>query len=181
MPSPLADLVGADEERLREREIERLGGLEVHHEIEFLGLLDREVFGPGAAQYLGYQSGKLSVGELKARCVANETAILGSFRPFWRRFSVAPSCAVIDSAGIRRRPVCCPNASISATKDIPYFELAGRTSSAHSTSIRISGAGMSDKDSAPLAPMTTPGGTGGGPASSVVSRHFTIFPVLRRK
>ena len=39
------DLVGAGEERLRDGEAERLGGLQVDHQLEFGRLLDRQVAG----------------------------------------------------------------------------------------------------------------------------------------
>jgi hypothetical protein len=48
----LDDLVGAQQERLGDGEPERLGGLEVDDELEFVGLLDWDVAGFRAAQNL---------------------------------------------------------------------------------------------------------------------------------
>jgi hypothetical protein len=54
------------EDRSRHLDTECLRDLEVHDEIEFFGLFDREVFGPGATQNLGDQSRDMPEGELQA-------------------------------------------------------------------------------------------------------------------
>src|SRR5580765_2334559 len=46
------DLIRALQERRRDRQAEGLGGLEVDHQLELGGLLDREVCRPGAPEYL---------------------------------------------------------------------------------------------------------------------------------
>src|SRR5713226_87502 len=48
--SLLDDLVGPQQQRWRDRQAERLGGLEVDHQLELRGLLDREVGGLGALE-----------------------------------------------------------------------------------------------------------------------------------
>src|SRR5262249_42694780 len=58
---------------------------------------------------------------------------------------------------------------------------AGRTSSAHSTSICISGNRMSGTGMESLRPETTLVDAGGGPESAAVSRHFATLPALRKK
>src|SRR5215510_6697312 len=52
LPASFDHLVGADQERLRDFEAERLGSGQVNDEIVPGGLLDRQVFGLGAAQEL---------------------------------------------------------------------------------------------------------------------------------
>jgi hypothetical protein len=56
------DLVGADEKRRRKGEAESPGDLEIYDQIESVGLLDWEVFGPGTPQDFGGEAGKGSTG-----------------------------------------------------------------------------------------------------------------------
>src|SRR5262249_28327262 len=46
------DLVGAQQQRLRNRQAQRLGGLEIDHQLELGGLLDWEISGLGAFEDL---------------------------------------------------------------------------------------------------------------------------------
>jgi len=48
----LDDLVGTKKERLRDRQADRLGSLEIDHQRDFGRLLDGKIGRPGTVQYL---------------------------------------------------------------------------------------------------------------------------------
>ena len=54
MPRLFEHLIGQQEQRWRHRDPQRLGGLQIDHELELHGLLDREVGGLGTFQDLVY-------------------------------------------------------------------------------------------------------------------------------
>jgi hypothetical protein len=55
LPQLFNNLVSAQQERLRDREAERLGGSKVDHQFELGGLLDRHVFGFAALQDIDHK------------------------------------------------------------------------------------------------------------------------------
>jgi hypothetical protein len=54
----LDHLVSGDEQSLRHRDAERLGGLEIDHQLEFRGLLNRKIAGLRALENLVHVLGK---------------------------------------------------------------------------------------------------------------------------
>ena len=56
-PALFDHLVGACQQRLGYRNTYRISGLEIHDQIEPLGLLDRQVFWPGSPQDFGGEAG----------------------------------------------------------------------------------------------------------------------------
>ncbi len=75
----LDDLIRPLQQRLRDRQAERLGGLEVDDQFELRGLLDGEVGGLGASQYLIDIGGGTPVFVGEDVCKGNESTGLGEF------------------------------------------------------------------------------------------------------
>jgi len=67
----LDDLVGAGEDRWRHGEAERLGGLQVHDQLEPCRLLDRQVGGLGSVQDLSGIDAELAIGGSETRSIAD--------------------------------------------------------------------------------------------------------------
>src|SRR5207247_2955576 len=68
--TPLFDhLVRPEQDRLRDREAERLGGLEVDHELELCRLLDRQVAGLGAFEDFVNVGGRTAVQRGNVRAI----------------------------------------------------------------------------------------------------------------
>src|SRR5215469_5795615 len=63
------DLVGAQQNRLRDRQAERLGGLEIDHQLEFGRLLDRKIGGLGDFEDLSDVDARQTKGAREARSV----------------------------------------------------------------------------------------------------------------
>ena len=59
-PTLFDQLVGTKEDRLRERDAERISGLEVHDQLDLAGLLDRQVGGFCALQNSTYEKSRLA-------------------------------------------------------------------------------------------------------------------------
>src|SRR2546426_5935208 len=75
--TPLFDhLVRPEQDRLRDREAERLGGLEVDHELELCRLLDRQVAGLGAFEDFVNVGGRTAVQRGNVRAIGHEPADL---------------------------------------------------------------------------------------------------------
>src|SRR5438445_725287 len=72
----LDDPVGPQQERRRDRQAERLGGLKINDELQFGGLLDGEIRGLGALEDLVHEGGSLSVRLTKAWRIRHEAASL---------------------------------------------------------------------------------------------------------
>src|SRR5262245_20113119 len=60
LASSLEDLVRTGQQRRRDRQAERLGGLQVDHQLELCRLLDGEIGGPRAFQDLGDVLGRVT-------------------------------------------------------------------------------------------------------------------------
>jgi hypothetical protein len=76
----LNHLIRPLQERRRDRQTERLGGLEVDEELELGGLLYREVGGPDAFEDLVDVQGSLPEHVIKIRAVRHEGARMGVLR-----------------------------------------------------------------------------------------------------
>src|SRR5260221_13764454 len=70
----LDHLVGAAEDRRRNGEAERLGGVQIDDQFENGRLLDRQVGGPGALEDRSGINADLSIGRRKARAIADQAA-----------------------------------------------------------------------------------------------------------
>src|SRR5207248_9640560 len=68
----LDHLVRAGEDRERHGEAERLGGLEIDHQLEFGGLFDRQIGRLGALEDLSGVSADYAKGGSKARSIADQ-------------------------------------------------------------------------------------------------------------
>ena len=79
------------QDRLRDRQVERFGGLEIDDEIEFRRLLDRQVAGLGAFEYL------VHVGSAAPKQI-------GSVRSIGHE---APSLDILSESVHSRQPVLC--------------------------------------------------------------------------
>jgi hypothetical protein len=77
----LDQFVGAQHEASGNLVAYRLGGLEIDHQLEPGGLLDRNVGGLGAAQHLDQLARTLTTEVGKARAITSEGALFGIFRP----------------------------------------------------------------------------------------------------
>src|SRR5260370_17367772 len=72
------DLVGAGEDRWRHTEAERLGGLEIDHQLEFSRLLDRQVSGLRALEALPDVNADLAIDRGEVRSIAVHAAGSGT-------------------------------------------------------------------------------------------------------
>src|ERR1700732_2720391 len=76
------DLVGAGEDRLRHGEAERLGGLEIDHQLEGGRLLHRQIGRLGAVEDLSGVNADLAIYADEARPIADQPAGRGELAPF---------------------------------------------------------------------------------------------------
>src|SRR5262245_5094343 len=75
-PASLFDyLVGAGEQRLRHREVEGPGGFEVDKQLEFRGLLDRQIGGLRAVEDLSGVNALKAVKSGKTGSIADQAAV----------------------------------------------------------------------------------------------------------
>src|SRR6516164_1640508 len=75
------DLVGAQEDRWRDRQAERLSSLEIDHQLEFCRLLDRQIGRLGAVENFSDVNADLAMDRRKAGAIADQTASLGVYAP----------------------------------------------------------------------------------------------------
>src|ERR1700738_4742833 len=73
------DLVGAGEDRLRDGEAERLGGLEIHDQLECGWLLHRQIGGLSTFEDLSDVSTDIAIGVGQVRSIADQAAGRGVF------------------------------------------------------------------------------------------------------
>src|SRR5260221_10677727 len=91
--SPSFDyFVGALQDRLRHREAERLGGLEVDHQLKFGRLLDWQIGWLGAVEDLAGVNAGLAHGSRLARSIADQAAGSGGFTPRIDRWNGMARC-----------------------------------------------------------------------------------------
>ena len=97
----LDDLVCPKEQRQRDRQAQRLGGLEVDHQLELRRLLDEQVAGPGALQDLVHVDGSAKVFTAKA-CLRHWGRDFMTFQTVPAR---APSTPRVQTGGGQRGKV----------------------------------------------------------------------------
>src|SRR3984893_12375366 len=73
-PALLDHLVGAGEDRWRDGQAERLGGLEIDHQLECGRLLDRQIGGLGALEDSSGVNADLTIDSREARSIADQAA-----------------------------------------------------------------------------------------------------------
>ena len=75
------DLVGAGEDRRRDREAACICSLEIDHQLEFCRLLDRQIGRLGAVENFSDVDADLAMDRRKAGAIADQTASLGVYAP----------------------------------------------------------------------------------------------------
>jgi hypothetical protein len=75
------DIVGPQEERWRNRHPDSVRGLQVHDQLEFGGLLDRQIGRLGTAQNLVNEADEMPVTEQISRPIAQQPPFLHGFGP----------------------------------------------------------------------------------------------------
>src|SRR5215831_18318493 len=88
----LDDLVGSQQNRLRDRQAERPGGLKVDDQLEGRRLLDRQIGGLGALEDLSHVMADQAKGRNEAWPIADQAAGSGEFTPRIARRNGTPRC-----------------------------------------------------------------------------------------
>src|SRR5882724_10489081 len=94
----LQDLVRPQPEGGRDREAERLRGLEIDHQLELGGLLDRQVGGPRALEDLVHEGGGALPDIVDLRAIGDQPAA----STYWRSSYRAGSRCLAASSATRR-------------------------------------------------------------------------------
>src|SRR5436305_5557630 len=88
----LDHLVGPLQRRLRHRETERPGGLQIDHKLERCRLLDRQIGWLGSLEDLSGINADLAIGSRAGRSIADQAASGGEFTPLIDRRNVMACC-----------------------------------------------------------------------------------------
>src|SRR5512144_3014119 len=101
MATLLDDLVRSQQQRLWDREAERLRGLEVDYQLELGRLLDGQLGGPGTLEDLVHEDRRAPPDVVDVRAVAHQTAGLDVLPELVHGREPAPSRQLRDAPGVR--------------------------------------------------------------------------------